>query len=209
MSKEFSEATKHIADELIDLSRMLDKKMETWSDNIARYPNSPNKGVSEGFINKESDKPGVDLVIDVLAPPNEQKALLRTWGIECVPDSDGNERFNNIQLSYVVDHATARQLVEKGQKLTRDDIAKFLHSTEHQLDRLVISDQTGRDKSSQELLGKRYDLDAEALGILTKDERAELMLTMEKVLERLKQSAHRTPALDDKFGGKEHPIPKI
>jgi hypothetical protein len=189
MSTKFSEATKHTADELIALSQMLDRKMETWSDSIARHPDSPNKDVTAGFINKESDKPGVDLVIDVLAPPNEQKALLRTWGIECVPDSDGNERFNNIQLSYVVDYATARELVVKDKALTRDDIEKFLHSSKHQLDRIVISDQTGRDKSSQQLLGNRYDLDSEGLSNLTEDAIAELAQTMEKVLERLKQSA--------------------
>ncbi len=188
MTKELNEAAKHIADELIFLSKMLDKKMETWEDTMARNPNSSNKDVSAGFITKESNKPGVDLVIDIQAPPDSQKALLRTWGIESVVDSNGNERYNNIQLSFVVDYDIAREFVGRGQALTRDDIVHFLHTAENSIDRIIVSDQTGKDDKSQQLLGSRHDLDAKSLESLAEDTAKDLIQIMEIVLQRLKQS---------------------
>jgi len=189
MTATFSDTSKLIADEIITLSRLLDTEMETWHDVVARVHDSTSKNVSAGFITKPNATSGIELVVDIQAPPVEQKARLRIWAIEIVQDNDGNERFNNVQLNYHLDYAQARQLIEQTNALTLNDLANILHDSANQLESIAISDLAGKIEASQKQLGKRYDLDSDELNSVTEDLHNELLQAMNIVLERLKQSA--------------------
>lgn len=101
------------------------------------------------------------MVIDVQAPPQEQKARLRIWAIETYKDEADNERFNNIQLSYSLDYDQARKIVEQVNSPSLDDLANLLHDTNNHLNSMIISDQTGQDKNLNLQMGRRYEFDAD------------------------------------------------
>lgn len=190
MSEEFRDYTNHIADEIISLSQLLDEEVETWSDAIARVPDSTSKNVSTGFVSKPNTKSNIELVIDIQAPPQERTSRLRIWAIDIIKDDKGNERFNNIQLTYHLDYAKARQFVEQSVPLTRDNFISLAHDPANQLENVVISDLTGKDAISGQQLGKRYDLESNDLNTITEDFSNELKQLMNDVMERLKKSAY-------------------
>ncbi len=166
----------------------LDNEIETWRDVIARVPDSTNKGVNAGFISKPTTS-GIEIVVDIQAPPSEQTARLRIWAIEIIKDSDGNERFNNVQLMYYLDYDKAHKLVEQTDPLTRDDFSALAHDPANYLENIVISDLTGRDSHSEQLLGKRYDVESDELNDMSEDLSNKLIVAANTVLERLKKSA--------------------
>jgi hypothetical protein len=189
MTTDFQNSVNSTADEIISLSKQLDNEIETWGDVVARVPDSTSKGVSAGFISKPTATSGIEIVADVQAPSTEHTARLRLWAIETVKDNDGNERFNNVQLTYGLGYEKARKLVEQSSALTRDNLSALAHDPEAHLDSLVISDLTGRDAASEQLLGKRYDFGPDELNTITEDLSSELVAAMHTVLERLKKSA--------------------
>ncbi|MEO8863350.1 MAG: hypothetical protein ABI354_03445 [Candidatus Saccharimonadales bacterium] len=189
MTTKFKDYINSVADGIIALSRQLDNEIETWRDVVARVPDSANKGVSAGFISKPNATSGIEIVADIQAPPTEQIARFRIWAIETVKDSDDNERFNNIQLTYLLDYGKARRLVEQADSLTRENLATLAHDHVEQLTSIVISNQTGLDVAAEQLLGKRYDIQSDKLSNLSEDFCDELELAMSTVLERLKQTA--------------------
>ena len=189
MTTEFKDYMNKIADEIITLSRQLDNEIETWRDVVARVPDSTNKGVSEGFISKPTAVSGIEIVADIQAPPVERTARLRLWAIETLKDGDGNERFNNIQLTYNLDYEKAHKLVEHTDALTRDNLALLAHNHADQLDNIVVSDQTGLDTATEQLLGKRYDVVSDELRAISDDRCNELKQVISTVIERLKQTA--------------------
>lgn len=189
MTTEFRDYANSIADEIVALSLRLDNEIETWRDVFTRVPDSTSNGVSAGFISKPVTDSSIEMVIDVQAPPTEQTARLRIWAIETTKDSDDNERFNNIQLTYHLDYNTARQLVEQADTLTRDELSRLAHDTENYLENIVISDLTGKDVVSGQQLGKRYDLETDELDTMNESLSRELVSVINIVLERLKKSA--------------------
>jgi hypothetical protein len=189
MKPEFKEAAMQIADELIAMSVTLEDKMETWTDVFARHPDSQNTDRGAGFISTQHEANALEVIIDVQAPTDTNSATVRTKAIETTHDSNGNERFNGISLSYDVDYAAAQKLVEKAGSITREDIGQLLHDKTSQLTWILVSDETGRDSASEKLLGTRYDLESDELGTLSEHTSQELMLAMNKVLSRLKQTA--------------------
>ena len=191
MTTEFKNYADNIADEIIGLSLQLDNEIETWRDVVARVPDSTSKGVSAGFISKPNTASSIELAVDVQAPPDEKTARLRIWAIETIKDSNNNERFNNIQLTYHLDYDTAHKLVEQTNALTRDNLSILAHDPANYLENIVISDLTGRDSASDQLLGKRYDLSTDELNAVNEKTSIELKTAMDSVLERLKKSAAR------------------
>ena len=191
MTSDFNEFTKQIAYEIIAMSGLLDNKMETWADVFARHPDSQNANASAGFIMNETNANVIEVVIDVQTLADTGSALLRTKAIETVLDSNGNERFNNISLSYAVDYAIACQLVEKAVSITREDISQLLLTETSRLAMIVVSDQTGRDKASERLLGKRYDLTTDDLITVAENTAEKLKQVLNIVLARLKQTVTR------------------
>ncbi|MGF7229454.1 MAG: hypothetical protein ACQR33_05760 [Candidatus Saccharibacteria bacterium] len=190
MTSEFNQSTKQIADELIALSAVLKDKMETWADVFTRRPDGQ-ADAGAGFISTQSESDTLEVVIDVQAQANANSGVMRTKAIETKLDSSGNERFNGISLNYGVDYAAAQKLVEKAGAITREDIAQLLHDDTSQVTWILISDETGKDSATQELLGKRYDLESDELSTLSEDTSKELMLAMDKVLGKLNQTAKR------------------
>ncbi len=189
MTTEFRDYANSIADEIIALSLQLDNELETWSDVIARVPDSTSKGVSVGFVSKPNPSSSIEIVIDIQAPPVEHTARLRIWVIETAKDSSGNERFNNIQLTYSLDYDTAHKLVEQTDILTRDDFSILVHEPANHIENIVISDLTGKDTTSGKQLGKRYDLASDDLSNMNEALSSELASVINIVLERLKKSA--------------------
>lgn len=189
MTSQFNNSTKQLADDLITMSMLLDKRMETWADVFTRHPDSQNVGVCAGFISKQTSVNSIEVLADVQTSSDTNAGVVRIRAIETIRDENGNERFNNVSLQYAAEYTSARQLVEKGKSITREDIKKLLHADASKLDNLTISDATGRDNKSQQLLGKRYDLDEGELATTTKDTEEELIRAADTVLARLKQTA--------------------
>jgi len=157
MSEKLDITAKQIGDALIDMSDVLKAKMEKWSD-VPMRPNSLKDTECVGFINKETDEPGLNLVVDIQAPANTNEATLRIWGINSEVDADKNERFNNIQLDFDMEYTAARAIAQKGKTVTRDDIRAALRQSSTQLSHVVVGNQSGFDKATQQPLGERYDL---------------------------------------------------
>lgn len=189
MTTEFRAFANTTADEIVALSLQLDSEIETWSDVFARVPDSTSVGVSAGFISKPITNSNIEIVIDVQSPPTEHSARLRIWAIETIEDADGNERFNNIQLTYNLGYDIARKLVEQANDLIRDDLLTLAHDPTNHVENIVVSDLTGQDVASGQQLGKRYDLGSDGLSSMDELLRSELISVMDTVLERLKKSA--------------------
>lgn len=189
MTAQFNDSAKHISDELIAMSMLLDTQMETWADVFARRPASEDAEPCAGFVSSLDAPNGTQVVIDVQLSPDASSGIVRTKAIETIHDEKGNERFNNISLQYAVDRASAQQLVEKAGSITREDIKQLLHADTSQLESAAISDETGRDNKSQQLLGKRYGLDADELAALSETTEEELIQAAHVVLAKLQQTA--------------------
>jgi hypothetical protein len=157
MIEELKKTAIKAGDELIGISALLDKKMSKWSDALTR-PQDLSITECVGFINKETATDGLNLSIDIQAPAGNEQAVLRTWGIMSQLDDNQIERFDNIQLDFAVDYQRARELAKKGGDVTRDDIRTILHDQSTKLTRVVVSNQSGLDAASQQILGERYDL---------------------------------------------------
>lgn len=174
----------NVADELIAISEQLSGKMVSWRSMDAR-PDGLSATECVGFVNGETD--GLTLVIDIQVPDDGQQATLRTWGIESHPDVAHVERFNSIQLDFLVGYAKAQELASVGE-VTRGDIRTLLHDQSTQLSRVLVSNQSGFDSAKDELLGERYDHTIEELaGDPSKSEVVTTSLT--SVISLLKQSA--------------------
>src|ERR1700733_5429976 len=107
MIDELTATAKQVGLELISMSDTLADKMQTWGDALTQNPESVTATISAGFINKPSVTSGLELVIDVQAPPDES-AILRTWAIETKVGDDQKEYFNNIQLTFETDSQQVR-----------------------------------------------------------------------------------------------------
>lgn len=162
MSENLDVAAKRIGDKLIDISDVLDTKMEKWSS-ASQRPDNLSDTECVGFVNRESVPSAVNLVVDIQAPADSNQATLRIWGIASKRDDTGHERFNNIQLDFDMDYAAARVITQKTDRVTRDDIRVALHEPNTQLSHLVVGNQSGFDEASQQQLGKRYDIPADEL----------------------------------------------
>jgi hypothetical protein len=189
MTTDFRSYANSIADEIIALSLQLDNEIETWHDVAVRAPDTTSKGVMSGFVSKPTTASKIEIVVDVQAPPAEKDARLRIWAIETTKDSKNNERFNNIQLTYRLDYTKARKLIEQADVLTRDNFSVLAHDPANSLENIVISDLTGKDIASAQLLGKRYDLESDELSLITEDLSNEIVTVIDDVLGRLKKSA--------------------
>ncbi|MBC7546481.1 hypothetical protein H7171_01915 [Candidatus Saccharibacteria bacterium] len=192
MNAKFTDLTNKITDEIIDLSRQLDNEQETWRDVMARVPDSSSNGVSAGYVSKPTTASNIELVTDIQAPPTEQTARLRIWAIETTSDSDRNERFNNIQVTYHLDYGKAHAIIEQTKLVTRDTLSLLAHDPSNYIESIVISDLTGMVAATGELLGKRYELDLDDLRNMTEEICNEVVAVMNVVLARLKLSAGNT-----------------
>jgi hypothetical protein len=153
---------KEVANKLIDLSTQLADRMDTWS-NSSTGPGSLSDKEHAGFINKEDAIPGINLVIDVQVPEATNEPLVRIWAIECIVDQYNRERYNNIQLTFATDADKAQRVIDQFTTESREDIRNLLLDSDTTLKNIVISDQTGRDEITQELLGNRYSVNTDEL----------------------------------------------
>ncbi len=149
MLEKLNMTIKQISNEIIDLSTALAHKMEKWSDTATR-PNDLDTTECVGFINKETAVDGIQIVVDLQAPPDNNQAILRTWAIDIQRDSNNIERFNNIQLEFAIRYDQARSVAQKGREVTREDMKALLNLNDTSLIHLVVSDQAGvgRDRRS-------------------------------------------------------------
>jgi hypothetical protein len=185
MIDELAATAKQVGFELIDMSDVLAKNMQTWDDILAQNPESITATFSAGFINKPSATPGSELVIDVQSPPDE-RAVLRTWAIETKIGDDQKEYFNNIQLTFEVDDQRVRDLVVKGATITREDIRRLLQNQTSRLARVTVSNESGSDGIKQ-THGERYDFTITELS-QHPDDAAKVSRNLQVVLQTLKQS---------------------
>lgn len=185
MQETIDTTVKQIGEDIIELSALLNAKMEKWSDLPVR-PNGLSDTECVGFINKASTQDGVNIIVDIQAPKNQSKALLRIWSIDSAQDHSGNERFNNIQLDFDMDYQSACSLAQKGAATTRDDMRGALRQSSTKLSHVTISNQSGIDKSTQQMLGERYDAAADSIDTEAANK---LGQALRKVLATLKKSA--------------------
>ncbi len=188
MTNKFKDYINQTANEIIALSQLLNEEIETWSDVRARVPHSTSDNISVGFVSKPNILSGIEFVIDVQVLSVEQIARLRIWVIETTQDNNGNDRFDNIQLSYKLDYSKTSQLVNQANTLSRNDFLNLAHESTDQLDNLIVGDLTGQDKISEEILGQRYELDSNELNAMTEDLCNELEQSTITALERIKKS---------------------
>ena len=186
MIEDLSTAAKQTALELITISDTLAGTMQTWADVLAQNPESTTATLSAGFINKDSEAPGLELVVDVQAPPDE-KAVLRTWAIQTKIGDDQKEYFNNIQLTFEADGQQVGDLIAKGSAITREDIRLLLQDQTTQLARITVSNQSGGD-GTQQTHGERYDFTATELNDRP-DDAAKVAQALQAVLPTLQQAA--------------------
>jgi hypothetical protein len=191
MTSEFNQSTKRVADDIIAISILLKDRMESWDDVFTRIPDSQNVNVTTGFITNWTKPNVIEVLVEVQAPADDTKALIRTQLIETIKTNDGNERFNQVSLRYAVDYAQARQLVEKAGATTREDIVTLLHADKSQLARIVVSDETGKASKTEQLLDARYDYDAVELATIPESTEKELLSVSDTVLAKLKETAIR------------------
>ncbi len=185
MIDELTTTAKQTALELISMSSVLAEDMETWGDILARNPESVTATISAGFINKPSVISGIDLVIDIQAPPDKD-AVLRTWAIETKIGDDQKEYFNNIQLTFAADGQQARGLIAKGKTITREDIRLLLQSPASRLARITVTSESGGGEAKQSY-DERYDLTTVELS-QRQDDIAKVDRALRVVLQTLKQS---------------------
>jgi hypothetical protein len=146
---------KQAAATIIDLSENLSSSMKSWADNDAR-PNGLSEQECVGFIMKEDATP-LTLLVDLIAPTVGEAPVLRTWAIKVAKGDDGIERSNNVQLDFVVEEGSARPIAQKAGMTTREDLKTLLQFESTQLKRVILSDDTGFDESTQTSIGTRYD----------------------------------------------------
>lgn len=186
MNTALDKTVKQVANELITLSQKFDEKMERWSD-VATSQEGLNPTEYAGFINKAAHNDDrLSFVIDVQAPDATQHAILRVWAIETALDEKQNERFNNIQLTFGMDYKVARTLAQKTANITRDDLRAALGDANTQLAHVVVSNRSGLDKSSEQILGERYDFTAAELAEATNTDA--IAAALQTVLAALKQA---------------------
>ncbi len=186
MDKTLNDNTKRIADGLIDISTKLAGKMDMWS-NIVIGEGSMHNTERAGFVNKTSADSGIDLVIDIQAPKDSTAAVLRTWAIDSKTGDDGVKLFNNIQLTFTVAYKKARLLTERFDTVTREDIRSLLHETDTSLQTVVISNQSGLNKTTEKTYGQHYDLTVDE--IAKQGSTNEICSTLNTALENLQYSA--------------------
>lgn len=162
MIDELTKTAKQVGVELIDMSNKFAEDMQTWKSILDENPESQTAIFSAGFVKKASVTHGPEFVIDVQAPPNE-KAILRTWAIETKVGNDQKEYFNNIQLTFEADDQQVRDLIAKGEAITREDIRLLLQSQTSRLVRITVSNESGGD-GIQQTHGERYDFTIDELG---------------------------------------------
>lgn len=184
MTEELVTAAKQAGLEIIDMSDMLDDKMETWADVLARNPESVTATSSAGFVNKPAASQ-FELVVDVQTAP-DQEAVLRTWVIETKVGYDQKEYFNNVQLTFQVDGQQARAAIAKGGAISRDDIRLLLQTETSRLANITISNESGVD-STKKTRGERYDFTIAELNQSPSDT-AKAVQALQVVLRTLKRS---------------------
>lgn len=184
MTDEFSTTAKQTALELIALSEQHAADMQTWGDLLEQNPESVTATLSAGFINKVPST-AMEMVIDVQTPPDEPP-ILRTWAINTTADDSGQEYFDNIQLTFAVDPAQARELVAKGRAITRSDIRALLQDAGTHLTDVTVSNKSGGDGKGQ-THGERYDFAATELQQQPEDA-AKVTQALHTVLQSLQQA---------------------
>lgn len=187
MIEKLTMTAKQIADEILDLSTALERVMEQWSDTDQR-PNGLSATECVGFITKESTGDDISITVDLQAPSDGSEALLRTWAIASRSDANNIERFDNIQLTFAVDYDSARAVTQKAGEATRDDLRTLLRLPETKLMQVVVSDQSGLDKTTGESLGQRYELDDDREPTQPEGSIEVIDATVHTVLSKLKQS---------------------
>lgn len=157
MNDTFESFAKTISQKVLALSTKHSNLLETWSEAPSRpYELSPTE--CAGFTNKPDATAGHPyFTIDVLVVKKENMAQLRTWCIYSTVGNDGIERFDNIQLSYTPDMATATALAAKAGDITREDIESLLLAPETHVDRVTVSHESGIDQTTKEKVGERFD----------------------------------------------------
>jgi hypothetical protein len=187
MNTQLSQTAKEIGNEIIDLSKVLDRKMEKWSDSDKR-PDDLSNQECVGFINKETAIDGINIMVDLRVPKNDNKAVLRTWVVDDQVGKDNIERFNNIQLAFLINYAQAQLQVQKGSAITREELRLLLHLEDTLLIHLVVSDQSGVDESKGNTVGQRYELNVDELGKQI-DNSDTIEASLKSVLTRLKATS--------------------
>lgn len=191
MTTAFIQSIKQSADKIIDMSVVLKDRMESWANVFECYPNSQNVNISAGFVTNSTKQNTMELLVDVQAPPDDASALIRIQAIEIVKGMADDERYNQVSLHFAVEYGQARQLVEKGPSVTRNDITELLRAQSSHLVRLIVSDETGRDSVTGQLLGKRHELDPNELANLPQDKELELIQIIHTVITKLKKTAQK------------------
>lgn len=184
MTEDFISTTKQIGNAIIDMSALLDGKLEKWSDATSRIDNLTEQECV-GWVNKETADTGMVFVVDVQAPQAVRQAIIRLWAIES-RDEGGTTLYNNLQLEFVPSYDQAALLTQKAGAATREDIKALLQDPNTRLAGFTVSKMSGQDATTQQSLGERYDL---AGAELEGDAASKALIAAREVLLTLQASA--------------------
>ena len=149
MIDELAKLAKQIGLELINLGEAHADLMESWSDVLARQPDSITATMSAGFTYKASATPGIQMVTDVMTPP-ELPAILRTMAINSQVGDDQKNHTYNIQLTFIVNPGQAAQLVSQRNIVTRDNIRQLLQAPDSKISLIAVNNDTDGLASTSE-----------------------------------------------------------
>lgn len=161
MNNELQTTAKQMGSNIIDISDKMAENMLSWDDFFKDNPNVTKDSNVVGFKSDRSKNSNMEIIIDVNSPSNGD-SILRTWIIDMKTDSNNDEYFNNIQLTFSVDPELASRLVSLHGDVNRDEIKNLLNEDSTSLQHITISDKTTGDGSSQ-TSGKSFDYDAKEL----------------------------------------------
>lgn len=182
--EELNTAAKQVGNELISLSNIHSQAMKSWSDILAQNPGSPTAKVGAGFVNNPQKQSTLEMVVDVLAPPNTPP-VLRTWAIQVRTGTDQKTYVNNIQLSFTINPDAGKQLVSQSSTVTRENISQLLQAPETQLMSVTVSNEAS-GTAAQLTSGERYDFTTGELSQQSADMPAKISQALQTVLGKLK-----------------------
>ncbi len=180
---------KKVAEEIIKFSNSKIDTLEKWSD---QHPVAEGRGEDQriGFITKTEFSDDISFVMDIVNIPKDNIYNLRIWVIRTEVDSNGDEVFNQVQLTFDMEAEIAGQEIRKKDSFNAEDILHVLKREKLLINRAVLSNNTGINKKTDKRLGLRQDYDFVNKTLFTSSDRQpkEDILTGDLSEEELKRT---------------------
>ena len=158
MVESLTEVFRESAKGIVAFSKENESKLERWSD---QTPLPDGRGLDRriGFTTKLEFSDALNFVMDIVNIPDDDICDLRVWLIKTEIDSNKDEIFNQLSLTFSISEQTAKREIAKGVKFNIDDVMNMLNKDKLAVKRAVLSNNTGLRKKTDKRLGLRKDYD--------------------------------------------------